>query len=159
MTRATTILTVLTFIAASESPAQMNDDEATVWRLEEAYYRYAKANDPEGYLTLFHEDVIGWPTLDAAPKGKSRVSQWIATVHENPDEAWNYELKRMAIHSFGDVVVVHYLLRDYFVSRGSGEVTRSAVFRISHTWQRAGDTWRIISGMGGRLNAEPQAGY
>jgi hypothetical protein len=51
-------------------------------------------------------------------------------------------MNRLAIHSFGDVVVVHYLLREFAVSADSGEETRSDAIRISHTWQ-------IISGMSG----------
>ena len=131
---------------------EMNPDESAVWQLEEAYYKYAKANDPESYLTLFDENVIGWPTMDNAPKGKEKVSQWIAAVHADPSETWNYELKRHEIISFDDVVVVHYLLREFAVSAETGKEIRSDTFRISHTWQRHGDSWQIISGMGGVQN-------
>lgn len=133
----------------SASSDELNADESTVWKLEEAYYQHAKANDPESYLTLFHENVIGWPAMDNAPKGKDQVSQWIAAVHAKPSEAWDYELQRLAIQSFNDVVVVHYLLRDFAVSAETGEEIRSDTFRISHTWQRRGNSWKIISGMGG----------
>jgi hypothetical protein len=48
-------------------------EEAAVWQLEQDYYRYAKSNDPDGYLTLFDERVIGWPASDNAPKRKDKV--------------------------------------------------------------------------------------
>jgi len=131
---------------------ELTADESAVWELEKAYYQYAEKNDPEGYLELFDENVIGWPALDKAPKGKGNVSQWISLVHQHPSEAWKYEIERLAIHSFEDVVVVHYLLRDFFVSAESGEEIRSASYRISHTWQRRGDFWQIISGMGAVQN-------
>ncbi len=100
------------------------------------------------YLSLFDEHVIGWPALDNRPKGKSHVSQWITTVHADASQTWNYELNRLAIKAFGDVVVVHYLLRDYFTSAESGNELSSNLYRISHTWKRYGDEWKIVSGMG-----------
>ena len=127
-------------------------DEQAVWELEEAYYRFAKANDPVSYLTLFHEDVIGWPTLDPLPKGKDKVSQWIGIVHSDTSKEWNYEIERLAIQSFGDTVVVHYRLRESFVSAQTGEELSTDSYRISHTWLRVGETWQIISGIGGRFN-------
>ena len=131
---------------------ELTEEEFEVWALEEAYYRYAKENDPKGYLTLFSDMVIGWPTFDLHPKGRDKVSQWIGQVHSNPQEIWNYDIERYAIRSFGDVVVVHYRLRDYFVSANSGEEIRSNEFRISHTWLRSDGRWQIISGMGGNIN-------
>ena len=133
---------------ATPSTAQMTPEEAEVWDLELAYYEYAAANDPEGYLSLFDDGVIGWPAPDAEPKGKDRVSQWIAAVHADPSQIWSYELERRAIRSFGDSVVVHYVLREAFRASTSGEELRSAEYKISHTWQRRNGKWRIISGMG-----------
>ncbi len=131
---------------------ELTAEEREVWALEEAYYQYAKDNDPASYVGLFNDFVIGWPTLDSRPKGKDKVSQWIGQVHSNPAEIWQYEIERYAIRSFGDVVVVHYRLRDYFVSAESGREIRSQEARISHTWLRQDGRWLIISGMGGNFN-------
>ena len=146
------ILSIGLFFPISALSDDLTGSETAVWELEEAYYEFAKANDPESYLALFDENVIGWPALDDAPKGKSQVSQWISSVHAEPSEIWNYELSRLAIQSFGDVVVVHYRLRDFFVSADTGYEIRSDTSRISHTWQWRDGTWRIISGMGAALN-------
>lgn len=153
--------TVLCLIAASSllvTHAHSDDltlEERQVWELEEAYYQFAQDNDPEGYLALFSDEAIGWPALDSHPKGKDKFSQWISIVHANPAEVWRYELERRAIQSFGDVVVVHYRLRDYFVSAESGEELRSENYRISHTWLRRDGHWQIISGMGGTYHRTP----
>lgn len=145
---ALTVTMLLPCIAIAD---ELSANEREVWELEQAYYRFAEANDPESYLELFDEDIIGWPTQDPQPKGKDKVSQWIGMVHADPAELWRYEIEREAIHDFGDVVVVHYRLRDYFVSADTLEVIREDRYKISHTWMRRGDTWKIISGMGGRL--------
>jgi len=146
------IIILIQLLAFSPIYSQVTAEEKEVWQLEKKYYQYAKANDPERYLSLFHEDVIGWPTIDTQPKGKEKVSLWISSVHENPREEWNYELKLLAIKSFDNVVIVHYLLRDIFVSSESVKEIKSFNYRISHTWLYENDKWQIISGMGGNLN-------
>ncbi len=150
------LVPLVLMLGASSAHAQMTESEQAVWRLEESYYRMAEANDLEGFRSLFHPDAVGWPAPDAVPHGSERVGWWIPLVHQNPAELWRYELDRQAIQEFGDgdVVVVHYLLRDYFVSAGTGGEIRSDLFRVSHTWMRDGDTWRIVSGMGARA-AQP----
>ncbi len=143
---------VMFLFAAAAHGEELPAEAREVWKLEEAYYRYAKNNDPQSYLSLFSDKVVGWPAMDPRPKGKDAVSQWIGKVHSNPEENWQYELQRLAIQSFGDVVVVHYRLRDYFVSAQSGEEIRSEYYRISHTWLRREGKWQLISGMGGAYN-------
>lgn len=145
-------ITVIAMLITVHSVAdELNADERAVWGLEEKYYEFAEANDPESYLELFDDDIIGWPTQDPRPKGRDKVSRWIGIVHSNPAELWRAEIEREAIHDFGDVVVVHYRLRDYFVTADTGEVIREDRYKITHTWMRRGDSWKIISGMGGRL--------
>ena len=146
------LVVVLAIAVVETNAGDLTPDERAVWELEQSYYRFARNNDPESYLSLFHDDVIGWPTMDQLPKGKDKVSQWIGAVHSDPSRVWHYDIERLAIHSFGDVVVVHYRLRDYFVSAQTGEEISSEHFRISHSWLRVGDTWQIVSGMGGRFH-------
>jgi hypothetical protein len=42
--------------AADRSP-----EEERVWQMEEQYWRYVKAADTEGYLTLWHQNFVGVP--------------------------------------------------------------------------------------------------
>ncbi len=150
------ILAVPCLVAAGFASADdLDQAEREVWALEEAYYQYALNNDPEGYLNLFSDDALGWPTMDPLPKGKDKVSQWIALVHANPDELWRCEIERLAIQSHGDVVVVHYRLREYFVSADDGRELRPAEYRITHTWQKQDGRWQIVAGMGGHFNQPP----
>ena len=152
MRESTGLLLVLVSLVAPASADSLAPEEEAVWNLEKTYYQSVQNNDPISYLSLFHEESIGWPTMDPLPKGKDKVSQWIAVVHSDPSIAWNYEIDRLAIQSFGNVVVVHYRLTEFFVSTQTGEEIRSEDYRISHTWLSVGDTWRLISGMGGRFN-------
>jgi len=38
-----------------------SDEEKKVWQLEEKYWEYWIKKDIEGYLSLLHEDFLGWP--------------------------------------------------------------------------------------------------
>lgn len=141
------LLGLLVPIPAWSDPAA---DEAAVWKLEETYWEYVKSNDVEGYLTLWDDRFVGWPGFSDAPIGKERIHEWILPLHENRSETYDYELTREVVRSFGDVVVVHYLVRDFFRSRSTGEVVRQLdEYRITHTWQRRGIGWAIITGMSG----------
>jgi ketosteroid isomerase-like protein len=138
---------VMLFLSVSVM-ADAASDEKAVWNLEEAYWKYVKNNDTKGYATLWDERFIGWPGFSPTPVGKAKISDWIPPLHKNPSERYDYELTKEAIRSFGDVVVVHYLVHDFYRSATSGEVVRQLdQYRITHTWQRHGDTWQIITGM------------
>jgi ketosteroid isomerase-like protein len=82
--------------------------------------------------------------------GKAEIADWIVPLHANPGERYDCELTKKAVRAFGDVVVVHYLVRDFFRDAESDRVVRELdTYRITHTWQRRGDTWQIITGMSG----------
>ena len=124
------------------------DDEAAVWRLEETYWKYVKAQDLDAYRTLWDERFIGGPSFSPRPLGKTSITDWIPPLHEDPARVYDFELKREAVRAFGDVVVAHYLYKDVYRSAETGETVEEGRWnRITHTWQRRGDGWQIVTGM------------
>ena len=73
------VLCVLLLLPALGAAREMNaeESEAAVWQLEEAYWRYVKANDLEGYRTLWDERFVGWPGFAEHPVGKANITDWI----------------------------------------------------------------------------------
>jgi ketosteroid isomerase-like protein len=119
-----------------------------MWNLERAYWEYARNNDVDGYLTLWDERFVGWPSFSKTPMGKNNISGWLASVHNNPSQIYDYELTREAVRAFGDVVVVHYRVHHFYRSADTGEIISARrTSRITHTWQKRGDSWQIITGM------------
>ncbi|HXV64582.1 MAG TPA: nuclear transport factor 2 family protein [Vicinamibacteria bacterium] len=124
------------------------EDEAAVWQLEETYWKCVKARDLDAYRSLWDERFVGWPSFSAQPLGKAQIADWIPPLHADPSRRYDYELKREAVRAFGDIVVVHYRYMDVYRNAETGEVLeKSAWKRITHTWQRRGDGWQIVTGM------------
>ena len=146
--RKTFLMILLSLFVAAFVWADPAADEKAVWNLEESYWKYVKNNDVKGYSTLWDENFVGWPGFSSEPVGKASIGDWIAPLHKNPAEKYDYELTRKAVRSFGDVVAVHYLVHDFYRSASTGEIVRQLdQYRITHTWKRKGNTWLIITGM------------
>ena len=148
------IVILLFFGLTSAAAAQtMSADESAVWALEEAYWESVKANDIEGYRTLWDERFVGWPGFSRQPLGKDSIHHWIAPLHENPSRTYDYRLTQEAVRAFGpDIVVAHYLVRGFFRSVDTNEIVGSdRVSRITHTKQRRGNSRQILTGMYGTL--------
>ena len=107
-----TVILLLSFLVSQVAYSDEAADEEAVWALEEAYWVYVTNNDIDGYLTLWDEDFVGWPSFSKTPSGKETIASWIPPLHDNPSEIYDYEFVREAVRAFGDVVVVHYLVRD-----------------------------------------------
>jgi hypothetical protein len=127
---------------------ELTPDEAAVWHLEEAYWQYVKANDLDGYRTLWDERFVGWPSVSPRPLGKANITDWIPPLHEDPARLYDFRLQKEAVRAFGDSVAVHYLVWYIWRDAETGAiVTEKDPLRITHTWQRRGDSWQIITGM------------
>ncbi|MFZ1742815.1 MAG: nuclear transport factor 2 family protein [Pontixanthobacter sp.] len=131
----------------SETVGQTTDEEA-VWALEHDYWRYAEIADNEAYLALWDDSFVGWPGGSELPTGKSNIDSWIGELHADPTRRIKFWIKPMASAQFGDVVVVHYRYGGNWFDVETGEAVESfGEGRITHTWQRRGNSWQIITGM------------
>ena len=134
-----------------------SSDEEAVWSLEKSYFAYVKNNDIEGYLTLWDERFVGWPCGNLKPSTKEKIADWIPSLHADSSKIYDYELKREAVRSFGNIVVTQYLARQWFRLAKTGEVVEEDRVRITHTWQRRDGTWQIVTGMCGTWVGDTQS--
>lgn len=154
--RTITIAVILSLVLAPAAiSAELNAEEKSVWELEEAYWVYVKNNDIDSYLTLWDERFVGWPGFSKTPMGKESITDWISPLHTDPARIYDYELTQMAVRSFGDIVVAHYLVQEFYRSAETGEIISEDVpYRITHTWRKRNGQWQIITGMSGSLVAD-----
>ena len=130
--------------AQNLSPAQRE-----VWRMEEAYWQYRKDGDVERYMTLWHDDFIGWPDGSDKPTRKDGIRR---AFQQSVADGWRpTELRVEGVQLFGGVAVTHYV-----TSGVSRDGTESWTSKITHTWIRFGNTWQIIGGMSAQLGGPGQ---
>ena len=89
-----TISPALFVILASTSALaiELNEDQATVWQMEVTYWRYVSSGDVEAYVSLWHDDFVGWPCFSWSPTGKANIGSWVEEIRDN-NWTLTYELR------------------------------------------------------------------
>lgn len=124
---------------------QASEDEQTLWNLERAYWRYVQENDLPSYLSLWHNDFLGWPSVSAAPVHKGHITDWITSQTGKGLAFKSVEFKPAAMQITGDVAMACYWITfQWLDKKGHGA---AQTIRITHAWLRTGKDWRIIGGM------------
>jgi hypothetical protein len=119
--------------------------------MEEAYWRYVKSGDVESYLSLWHEDFVGWPCLTTHPMSKENIGDWVRQVRDE-QIAVTYDLRREAVESFGGVVVAYYATPMVYTFPDGRTEYEGQVWKLTHTWMKLNGQWQIVGGMCGQLN-------
>jgi ketosteroid isomerase-like protein len=144
------------FCASTISAQNKMSAEDQVWEMEEVYWNHVKSDDIQSYLTLWHDDFVGWPGFSPEPMGKLNISDWIPALFADSTKSFDYKLKRMSVSSYGeDIVIIFYVVGFYFIDLKTGEKKQDNWHRITHTWKRYGDRWFIIGGMSADLDSPP----
>jgi ketosteroid isomerase-like protein len=141
-------LAVLFMIVSSASAyaIELNDDETAVWQMEETYWRHVASSNVEAYVSLWHDDFVGWPCFSWTPTGKANIGSWVEEIRDN-NWKLTYELRPEAVQLFGNVAVVHYAA-EYVFDYGNGTRKGEGDWRkFTHTWMKVGEEWQIIGGM------------
>lgn len=131
--------------AAAPAHAQQSDNEKAVWKLETTYWEDVKALDLESYMTLWHDNVIGWPYANSQPARKDHIADWIARYTDKGLRLQWFSIQQAASQSTGDLVVTHFWVTAFWADKaGHGEPSTQ---RITHTWIKTAKGWQIIAGM------------
>jgi ketosteroid isomerase-like protein len=131
-------------------------DEEEVWAGEVAYWDTLKAFDLDRYASLWHESVVGWPHGQPAPIGKSMFVKLAGGAMEVllPGSG-EVQLKRISVHVQGGVGI-SYLQVHWCATTNAGAEIRFDE-RITHTWLRTHEGWKIIGGMSAPAVADTSA--
>ena len=148
------VIFLLALICASPLIASQASDETQIWNLEKAYWEYVKANDLQKYRALWHDDFVGWPSVNAAPVRKNHITDWITDNTAKDLKLQSYAIERLAIQVTGDVAIDHYRIKADWAKSDTSDILRTDAVRITHTWIRIGNTWQIIGGMSAPVNSD-----
>ncbi len=135
---------------AQSAPEMESKSVSQVWRLEDDYWRFVIAGDVENYVSLWHDNFIGWPCGQEHPKRKATIGNWVQEVRDKQIRV-AVDLTREGAEDFGNVVVVHYRFTRVDTYPDGKVEGKGKESKITHTWMRVGDSWLIIGGMCGTL--------
>jgi len=136
---------VVTLLCALCCIAQQSPDEEAVWRLEHSYWEDVKTLDLASYKELWHPSFVGWPYVSPKPVRKDHITDWITADTSRGLHLASYSIKRGDSQATENLVVVHYWVTSVWADKdGRGE---PRTLRITHTWIKVGNGWRIIAGM------------
>ena len=121
-----------------------------VWNQEVAYWEYLRTDDLESFLSLWHDDVVGWPNNYGEPTDKAGIHQLMSGLVDAIQlESITFDLRPNAVRIFGDIGIVHYEVHiQGFLKAGSDIAVDE---RITHTSLNTENGWKIISGMSAPL--------
>ena len=146
--KATALMMLALVCAAALAQAKPANSEATaqeIWRLEHSYWDYVKAFDAEHYKALWSPDYVGWPATSEAPIGPEHITDWFADFQKKGSHLEYAKIRPAGIQTFGNVVVVHYWLTELWLDKDGKGLPQT--FKMTHTWMRTADAWKIIGGM------------
>ncbi len=127
-----------------------SESVSQVWLREAEYWRFVEAGDVDSYVSLWHENFIGWPCGQDHPKRKESIGDWVREVRDKQIQV-DSDLTREGAEDFGNVVVVHYRFTRVDTYPDGKVEGKGKESKITHTWMKVGDSWLIIGGMCGTL--------
>jgi ketosteroid isomerase-like protein len=121
---------------------RLSSQQKDVWKGEQNYFRYLQAKDLQGFMSLWDDNFLGWPDYSEVPLRKRDIESGVSAEFQNVQQAARPlpAPKPEAIGVFGNVAVTHYFWPE-------ADDMSTVKYRITHTWRKGPDGWRIISGM------------
>lgn len=145
------ILLCIAVPASAQDPPTDSVAEEEIWALEDAYWRYAGAGDVENYLTLWHDNFVGWFCEASGPSRKATIANWVIAIRDQGQELV-YDLDNKTSQNFDNLVVVYYTTPIEIIFKDGSHLWEGEIFKVTHTWMKVGGQWKIIGGMCGQLS-------
>ncbi len=120
----------------------MSEAEQKIWEMEKNYWEFWIKGDIDGYMTIVHDDFIGWPASAKEPIEKEEGRDFVEKLLTQTKPI-NFDIKPLGISIIDNVAVVHYFL--FWKDAEGNKVGKP--YRITHTWIKQGGEWKVIGGM------------
>ena len=121
---------------------EYSDTEKEIWQLEEKYWECWIKGDMESYLSLLHEDFLGWASSLEVPGDKKAAREFVQNFWSQI-RLFAFEMKPAGIKIIDNVAMVHYFLA---LKDENGNQVGDR-YRIIHTWMKQGRNWQLLGGM------------
>src|SRR5262249_51734394 len=116
--------------------------QAEVWKAELNLHRYEYERNLKAVMSLWDDKFVGWPDYERRPVRKREIeASYVDEFKTEPTPKQPFVAPTPeAIEVFGDIAITHYFWPE-------ADLSSPDVFRITHTWRKGPDGWRIIGGM------------
>jgi len=115
-----------------------------IWALEEAYFANLYKADYEAVLAIVHSQFLGWPGTVPQPVDKEGSARFMRQLIPKPTSC-TFKIEREGIQVLGEVVLTQYTI--YVNGSDTAAVAKTQTSRITHTWVKEGDRWKLLGGM------------
>ncbi len=120
--------------------------ENELWNYEVAYWRYAEAADLDNFISLWHEDGIGWPNNQPAPVNKEGARKHVAeSFNALQLDSLSINIKPLSVRIYDDIGITYFETHTSVTTKDGIKVSESD--RATHTWLHTDKGWKIIGGM------------
>lgn len=118
--------------------------EEEIWRLEEAYFTNLYKADYEEVLAIVDNQFLGWPNSAAQPMDKEGSARFMKQLISKPTSC-TFKIEREGIRMMGGVALTQYIIN--VNCNDPCSVAKIQSSRITHTWVKKGDRWKLLGGM------------
>jgi ketosteroid isomerase-like protein len=125
---------------------EMSSQQKEVWQMEETYWRDVKGFDEAHYMTLWHKGFLGWPQDQKMPIGKVALGEAVHRKFQRKGTL-DYEFLSKSVAVTGSVGITQYAVKSSFTGTDGHKASFSS--RITHTWLKTDEGWKIVGGMSG----------
>jgi ketosteroid isomerase-like protein len=125
----------------------MDAVEEEIWALEEAYFTNLYKADYEGVLAITHSQFLGWPSTLPQPINKDGSTSFMKQLISKPSSC-TFKIEREGIRVLGEVALTQYII--HVNCSDTSAVAKTQSSRITHTWVKEGDSWKLLGGMSKR---------
>lgn len=146
-------LSAIQAVRANPLPADSlrhNPTEEMIWASESAYFTRLYKADYEGVLLLTDSLFFAWPGAAAKPLGREESARFMKKMIPKPTSC-KVTIERQGIRVTGGVALTQLLVH---VSCPESQGTSAKTTRITHTWVKRGNVWRLLGGMSSEPGSE-----
>jgi len=115
-----------------------------IWALEEAYFANLYKANYEAVLAIVHSQFLGWPGNLPQPIDKEGSARFMKQLISKPTPC-TFKIERGGIRVLGEVALTQYTISVNCSDTAAVAKTQSS--RITHTWAKEGDRWKLLGGM------------
>jgi hypothetical protein len=132
------------YAAAAGTDTRGRAVEENIWALEEAYFANLYKANYAGVLSLTHSQFLGWPGRAPQPLDHEGSARFMKQLIPEPATC-AFMIERAGIRVRDGVALTQYII--HVKCKDTTGVTKTESSRITHTWVKECESWKLLGGM------------